>query len=148
MIRILTTLSLIALTATGCDLGLGPSLEGEWEGELSCGGGGYADESFDMVVELERDQDVYEGDGEIDLGTYEGVDLRFDFSIELEKDEPRGEQELDADLDDCSFHMDGDSDSISDCSVDEVEWDGEDEIVAEVPYFLGLDWSCEIVLER
>jgi hypothetical protein len=146
MNRIITALSLVVLTATGC--GAGPSLEGEWEGDLSCTGGGYEDESFDVMVELEREEDIYEGDGEIDLGAYEGMELRLEFSIELEKEEPRGEQELDADLDDCDLYVGGDSDSMSDCEVEDVEWDGEDEIVAEVPYFLGLDWNCEMTLER
>ena len=145
MNRIIAALSLIALT-TGC--GLNPSLEGEWDGELYCTGGGYEDESFDVIVELEEDGDVYEGDGEIDLGVYEGMNLRFDFSIELEKDAPRGEQELDADLDDCSFVVDGEAESVSGCSVDEVEWDGEDQIEAEVPGFLDLEWDCSMTLER
>ena len=139
MNRIIAALSFIAITATGC--GTGPSLEGEWEGEMECTGGGYEDESFDVIVELEQDDDIYEGDGEIDLGSYEGMELRLEFSIELEKEEARGEQELDAELDDCDLYVGSDSDSVSDCDVDDVEWDGENEIVAAVPYFLGLDWN-------
>ena len=147
MTRILNSLFLFSFLAIGC--GHGPSLEGEWQGEMECGGNGYETVTFDVMMELEREDEDYEGEGEIDLGLIDGVGYWVTFDLELEKEQPRGEQELDIDLDACAIHADGGGKGDLGCDeIDDVEWDGEDEIIAEVPGFIDLDWNCEMKLER
>lgn len=116
---------------------LGPSLEGDWEGEIDCGEAGTAD----LKLELERDEgNEYVGEGEIKNYGCQGCELTFE--IEIEADGGFGEQELDLDADDCVYTSPyGTEDVTCDNDFDEVIWDGKDTIEFE-------NGSCDGELER
>lgn len=155
-VAMLGTLGLL----TGC---FGPSLEGDWVGEVECGGQ-YDGAKFDVEAELES-QGGGEYEGELwmvfeDSITQDGdryeieIDIGFELVVETDG---RGEQELDHDveLDDvnCRFYQNGSlvSSSCSELGVEvdigasgdlgDLTWDGQDEITIE-------DDDCEGAIER
>lgn len=96
---------------------------------------------MDVDINLEWVGDGYEGEGTLDCSDAYGGPCEQVFDIQVDPTGPFGEQELDIDLDDCEYEVDGFSSSVGCDNPDDVEWDGGNTIVGE--------WStCDVELSR
>ena len=145
---------LIITLLLGC-----PTLAGEWEGELDCDSpDGRSTEEWNLVLDPPDDGE-YEGtlevsgDGTIE---YEGNDYQISWEmtitvlVEPDDDLPGDDNELDVEgeLDDCEFRIDGEDVSGDVCgdSGDDADFDGE-VIWAEVGLVTIESENCEGELE-
>jgi hypothetical protein len=83
----------------------------------------------------------YVGEGWLDCTDAYGGSCEQSFELQVEPEGPLGEQELDVDIDDCTYELEGTSGSGGCTNPDDVEWDGADSITGE--------WDdCDVELER
>jgi hypothetical protein len=107
-------------------------LSGNWSGEVDCG-----DYAMDLSLSLEAAQGDYEGEGLLDCTDYYGADCAQTFNVEVETDG----RDLDVDLDDCYYYVEGYESQVGCDNPDDVEWNGGREIDGE--------WAdCDVELER
>lgn len=122
---------MLLLSIIGC-----APLSGTWSGNVECSG-------YSMPIELEIafvDGD-YEGEGIMDCTEGYGAACLQAFDVEVDHTRGFGRQDLDVDLDDCTYEVIGAAGSVSCERPDDVSWDGRGEIEGE----LG---ACEFTLER
>ena len=111
-------------------------LVGDWSGEVDCG-----DYSMDLEISLEWGDGEYEGEGTLDCTDGYGSDCEQTFDLQVEAEGFMGQQDLDVDVDDCEYEIQGYSGSGSCDNPDDVEWDGANSITGE--------WGdCDVELER
>ena len=136
-----------SLCLTGCFEGLfgGPSLAGEWSGDMDCYHADWVGE-FEVRLDLDRDgRGEYSGEI-IAMGgaSYEGENqdagLTASVSMKRTSDE-EGEQSVKTSWSDCEVWI-GDESWEQDCRFGkELWWDGEDDLVGSVG-------QCDPILYR
>ena len=129
----------LSLGACGYD-----RLDGDWEGQVDCG----EDGSVAMDLEIEESgTGFYDGVGAIEGITLEGEQTTILLELELEQTQAKGEQLLKVEASCEARQQDGVSEL--DCSdFQELGWDGEDTISAEISDFMATGLDCELLLER
>ena len=137
-------LSLGALLLSGC-FAPPANLEGDWDGEIDCGPAGRPD----IQVEIEETDDFeYEGLGTVERLELDGVPTEVAFRWIIDQGYKRGGQELEIDAECFAVPESGDSYELDCSDVEELGWDGEDELGAEIEDFLSTNADCELQLER
>lgn len=111
-------------------------LSGDWSGDIRCGG--YA---MDVDLTLEWSEGEYQGEGTLDCTDALGYECEQTFDIQIEADGFLGEQDLEVDLDDCSYDAGFASGDVTCDNPENVVWDGADAIE-------GAWADCDLDLER
>lgn len=138
---ILALASVLPLTACSYQ-----TLEGEYDGEIDCG----ADGAVAMSLDLEENgTGFYDASGQTDPLTLDGTPTMFLFELSLEQTEAKGAQAIDVDDAACASLVESGATGEVDCSdFDELGFDGENTLSAEISNFLSTGLDCEMVLER
>jgi len=141
-IRSVTLLLAAALPLSACGY---ESLEGDYDGDIDCDGGSVA-----MSLELEENgTGFYDAIGATEPITLDGTPTIFLFELSLEQSEAKGAQTLDVDEAACTSLVESGATAEVDCSdFDELGYDGENTLSAEIGNFLSTGLDCEMVLER
>jgi hypothetical protein len=141
-IRSVTLFLAAALPLAACSY---ESLEGDYDGEIDCDGG-----SVGMSLDLsENGTGFYDATGETDPITLDGTPTIFLFELSIEQSAPKGSQTVDVDEAACTSLVESGATAEIDCSdFDELGFDGENTLSAEVSNFLSTGLDCEMVLER
>jgi hypothetical protein len=136
-------LLLAALPLAACGF---TDLEGEYEGDIDCG----SDGSVGMVLDLsENGTGWYTAEGVVDPLVFDGVETGFILDLDLEQTDAKGAQPINVDEATCTAVAANGSSAEVDCSdFDELGFDGEDILSAEISNFLSTGLDCEMVLER
>ena len=121
------------------------SLEGDYDGDIDCDGG-----SVGMSLELkENGTGFYDATGQTDPITLDGTPTMFLFELSLEQTAAKGAQTLDVDEAACLSLVESGATATINCDdFDELGFDGENTLSAEIGNFLSTGLDCEMVLER
>lgn len=139
--------STVALFAVGCgdDTGKGGSLEGAWEGAISCGGSGGVALAFD--VEAGDESDEFDAEGLISGLVLDSVETDVEIDAIWTQPNASGPQVIEMESSCTAIQADGTSELPCE-GFDELGWDGADVLEASVSNFLESGLDCDVTLNR
>ena len=128
--------------ATGCIA----TMEGDWDGDVSCAGAGSVDLSMEVGARDGRD---YDATAYVTNLKIEEVKTNIIMELGLWQAKSIGSQVVEIDSANCTLVDAEQNTSPVFCDgFDALGWDGQDELSADVTNFLGTGLECELLLTR
>lgn len=141
-----TSLALALLPATMLVVGCGnESLSGTYVGTVDCAEAGSVGMEFSILED--KGSGIYDAEGEIKDLVVDGESVTIAMVGEVLQGEPSGPQSLELSLE-CGILAEDDVTMIDCTGFDELAFDGEDTLAAQISGFLGTDSECDISLTR
>lgn len=131
-----------ALSLVGCAQG---NLEGDWDGSIDCGGSGSPD--IEVAIDQTDDYD-YEGEGTVSHLKLDGEAVEVVFFWEMHQNRVMGVQSVDINAECQAVPKKGDRYAIDCSDMDEIGWDGQDLMAAEINDFLNTGEDCTLTISR
>ncbi len=134
--------ALAALLATGCSY---DSLVGNYVGDVECGDAGSV--GMEFVILKDKGAGVYDAEGEIQSLTIDGEAADIRMEGEVLQGAKAGAQALEVSVD-CAIVQEDGTTAMDCAGFDELAFDGENTLTAEVAGFLGTEADCTLSLSR
>ena len=135
----------VGLGLAGCRNDKAASLEGYWEGIISCGDAGGVAVAFDL--ESGDGSDVYDAEGLITALSIGGEPSDVEVSAVWTQEQPSGPQVIAMESSCVAVQAGGEYDMPC-ADFDEIGWDGADLLEASIANFLESGLDCDLTLQR